>query len=140
MNADQRAVTRLLIERPAQYGQMLGYTKLTDLHNRWIRAMVLGAGDATLQAHRGSYKTTAGAVALTVLMLLRGDLSMMFIRKTDDDVKKVIANISRNLRHPVTQTLYHTLTGAQLKLLSDTATEITASTYTSVNAGVTKTN
>ena len=135
MNADQRAVANLLIQRPAEFGHMLGYTKLTDLHNRWIRGMVLGAGDATLQAHRGSYKTTAGAVGLTILMMLRGDLSMMFIRKTDDDVKKVISNIARNLKHPAAQTAYRTLTGRPLKLLTDTATEITTSAYTSVNAG-----
>ena len=135
MTPDQAAVADLLIERPAEYGHMLGYSLLTDLHNRWIRDMVLGRDDMTLQAHRGSYKTTAGAVALTILMQLRGDMSMMFVRKTDDDVKKVIANVARNLRHPVTQTIYRTLTGRPLKLLTATATEITTSAYTSVNAG-----
>lgn len=135
MNADQRAVARMLIERPAEYGRMLGYTKLTDLHNRWIRGMVLGTRDATLQAHRGSYKTTAGSVGITILMMTRGDLSMMFIRKTDDDVKKVIANVARNLRHPASQTIYRTLTGRPLKLTTATATEITTSAYSSVNAG-----
>lgn len=135
MNAAQRDVTGLLIDRPVEFGRMLGYTKLTDLHNRWIRAMVLGTGDDTLQAHRGSYKTTAGSVALTIMMMARGDLSMMFVRKTDDDVKKVIRGVSRNLKSPAAQTIYTTLTGRPLKLLSDTATEITTSAYTSVNAG-----
>lgn len=134
MTADQQAVARLLIEHPARYGHLLGYDRLTDLHNTWIRDMVMGREDATLQAHRGSYKTTAGSVALTVLMLLRGDLSLMFIRKTDDDVKKVIANVARNLRSPVTRQLYRTLTGRELKLLTDTSTEITTTAYTSVNA------
>ena len=135
MNPDQVAVTRLLIERPVEYGHMLGYTLLTDLHNGWIRDMVMGREDITLQAHRGSYKTTAGAVAVTILMLTRGDLSLFFLRKTDDDVKKVIANVKRNLQHPVTQAICRTLTGKPLKLLTATATEITTSAYTSVNAG-----
>lgn len=135
MNADQEAVYRLLIERPHEYGQMLGYTKLTPLHSRWIRGMLLGRGDATLQAHRGSYKTTAFSVGLTALMVMRGDLSLMFVRKTDDDVKKVVRNVARNLRHPVTQAVYRTLTGRPLELLTDTSTEITTSAYTSVNAG-----
>ena len=135
MNSDQQAVARLLIERPVEYAHMLGYDKLTELHNGWIRDMVLGREDTTIQAHRGSYKTTAGSVAMTILMLTRGDLSLMFLRKTDDDVKKVIANVSRNLQKPVTQTIYKTLTGRPLKLLTDTATEITTSAYTSVNAG-----
>lgn len=135
MTPDQAAVARLLIERPVEYAHMLGYTLLTDLHNQWIRDMVLGVEDTTTQAHRGSYKTTAGAVGLTILTLLRGDLSMMFLRKTDDDVKKVIANVKRNLLHPVTQTVYKTITGKPLTLLTATATEITTSSYTSVNAG-----
>lgn len=135
MTPDQIAVTRLLLDRPVEYAHMLGYTLLTDLHNQWIRDMVMGVEDATNQAHRGSYKTTTGAVALTDLMLLRGDLSLFFIRKTDDDVKKVIANVKRNLQHPVTQAIYRTITGKPLKLLKATATEITTSAYTSVNAG-----
>lgn len=135
MTTDQAAVARLLLERPVEYGHMLGYTLLTDLHNQWIRDMLLGEEDTTTQAHRGSYKTTAGAVGLTILMLLRGDLSMMFLRKTDDDVKKVIANVKRNLQHPVTQAIYRTITGRPLRLLTATATEITTSSYTSVNAG-----
>lgn len=135
MTPDQAAVARLLLERPVEYGHMLGYTLLTDLHNQWIRDMLLGEEDTTTQAHRGSYKTTAGAVGLTILMLLRGDLSMMFLRKTDDDVKKVIANVKRNLQHPVTQAIYRTITGRPLRLLTATATEITTSSYTSVNAG-----
>lgn len=135
MTPDQAAVARLLIERPVEYGHMLGYTLLTDLHNGWIRDMVMGREDITLQAHRGSYKTTAGAVAVTILILTRGDLSLFFLRKTDDDVKKVIANVKRNLQHPVTQAICRTLTGKPLKLLTATATEITTSAYTSVNAG-----
>lgn len=135
MTGDQEAVARLLIQRPVEYGHMLGYTLLTELHNGWIRDMVLGRDDITIQAHRGSYKTTAGAVALTILMLLRGDLSLMFLRKTDDDVKKVIANVSRNLKHPATQAIYRAIAGRPLKLLADSATEITTSAYTSVNAG-----
>lgn len=135
MTPNQHAVARLLLDRPVEYAHMLGYTLLTDLHNQWIRDMVMGSGDSTTQAHRGSYKTTAGAVALTILMLLRGDLSLFFIRKTDDDVKKVIANVKRNLQHPVTQAIYRAITGRPLKLLTATATEITTSAYTSVNAG-----
>ena len=130
MNADQEAVYRLLIEHPHEYGNMLGYTKLTPLHSRWIRGMLLGKGDATLQAHRGSYKTTSGAVALTELMLLRGDLSLMFIRKTDSDVRAVIAQVSKNLKHPVTRRIYRVLTGRELEIITDNAAAITTSTFT----------
>lgn len=132
MTPDQETAYRFLVERPAEYGRMLGYTKLTGLHNDWIRGMVLGRGDATTQAHRGSYKTTAGQVGLTELMLLRGDLGMMFIRKTDDDVKAVIQQVSRNLKQPVTRALYHALTGRELKITVDTATAVSTSAFEGV--------
>ena len=132
MTTSQEAVARMLIERPSEYGHMLGYTRLTALHDGWIRDMVMGAGDETLQAHRGSYKTTAGAVAMTILMIARGDLSLMFVRKTDGDVKAVVKQVSKNLKHPVTRAIYKTLTGKELRLTTDTATELTTSAFTNV--------
>lgn len=133
MRREQETAYRFLVERPAEYGRMLGYKKLTGLHNDWIRGMLLGSGDGTLQAHRGSYKTTCGGVALTALMLLRGDMSLMFIRKTDDDVREVIAQVSRNLKHPVTRALYRALSGGELKLTKDTSAELTTSAYAGVS-------
>lgn len=132
MTADQNLACRFLIERPAEYGKMLGYTKLTDLHNRWIREMILGHGDMTLQAHRGSYKTTAVGVALAIQLMLRGHENCMFIRKTDDDVKEVVRQVARNLENPVSQTLFSTLTGRALTIQAN-ATEITTSAYEGVS-------
>ncbi len=44
---------RLLRDEPVKFGQMLGFTKLTDLHNEWIIDMVRNTKDETLKAHRG---------------------------------------------------------------------------------------
>ena len=132
MTPRQETAYRFLIERPAEYGQMLGYTKLTGLHNRWIRDMLLGQGDRALQGHRGSYKTTALGVALTEQLMLRGHENVMFIRKTDDDVKEVIAQVAKNLRSPVSQQIYRELTGKALDV-SVTATAITTSAYQGVS-------
>jgi hypothetical protein len=128
----QETAYRFLVERPAEYGQMLGYTKLAGLHNRWIRDMLLGHEDRTLQGHRGSYKTTALGVTLSEQLMLRGHENVMFIRKTDDDVKEIIAQVTRNLRHPVSQQLYRELTGRTLEI-SATATSITTSAYRGVS-------
>ena len=105
MNRDQEDVFRFLTEAPAEFGQMLGYTKLTELHNDWIRRMLYGAGDMTLQAHRGSYKTTAVGVALTVQLMLRGHENCLFIRKTDENVREVILQVEKNLRHRASRAL-----------------------------------
>ena len=53
----QQAVD-FLLTNPYKLGHMLGFTKLTELHNGWIIDMVRGREDKTLQAHRSSYKTS----------------------------------------------------------------------------------
>lgn len=130
MTQDQNAALRLLRDYPAEYGRMLGYIDLKDeLHGKWIQEMVTGKGDITLLAHRGSYKTTAVAIALTMLLFLRGDLNCMFIRKTDNDIREVVRQVIRNLRHPVTQALFRAIHGKELSLLKATDSEITTSVY-----------
>ena len=121
-----------LLERPEGFAHRLGYTRLTALHGEWIRKMLLGEGDMTLQAHRGSYKTTAVGVALTIQLMLRGGENCMFIRKTDDDVKEVIKQITRNLKEDVTQDIYREITGGKLEVKA-TATTISTSAYSGVS-------
>ena len=131
MRPDAETAYRFLTEKPAQYGQMLGYTGLRDdLHGEWIRKMILGHGDMTLQAHRGSYKTTCDCIGLAINIILRGDLNSIFLRKTDTDIKEVFTTVDRILRQPVTQELYKALTGQQLTIIHSTNNEITTSSYT----------
>ena len=133
MTPEREAALRFLLEKPAEYGNMLGYSLLTDLHNGWIRRFLTARGDMTLQAHRGSYKTTAVGVALTELLILCPTVNIMFIRKTDTDVKPVLKEVRKNLEHPVTRALYRQLTGKRLALPVKTATEITTSAYRGVS-------
>lgn len=42
-----------LKNKPVEFAKMLGFTKLGSLHNDWIRKMLLGREDYTLQASRG---------------------------------------------------------------------------------------
>ena len=42
-----------LKNKPYKFGHMLGFTKLTALHNEWIKSMVCGKDDETLQGSRG---------------------------------------------------------------------------------------
>ena len=51
------------------------------MHGNWIRAMVRGNGDYTLQAHRGSYKSSCLAVAIGLLMIICPDRNIIFICK-----------------------------------------------------------
>lgn len=60
-----------LLNNPVKFAHMLGFTKLVEsLHDSWIKDMMLGNGDSTLQGHRGSYKTTCLSVALSLIIIL----------------------------------------------------------------------
>lgn len=103
---------------------MLGFTKLTDLHNTWIIDMVYGTEDKTLQAHRGSYKTTCVAVSLALICVLLPSCRTLFMRKTDSDTKEIIAQVKNILEHPVTRYFVRCIYDADLQLVKATASEI----------------
>ena len=60
------------------------------MHGEWIREMINGTEDYTLQAHRGSYKFSCLAVAIALLMILRPNRNIIFLRKTDNDVAEML--------------------------------------------------
>ena len=130
MTKDQELCYNLLTKRPAQLGQMLGYKDLTDeLHGEWLRHMILGKEDETLQAHRGSYKTTCLGIALASIMVLRPNINTIFLRKTDTDVQEVIKQVANILRSDVFAQITETLYGEPVTVVKDTMTEITTSLY-----------
>ena len=119
-----------LIRDPARLGWALGYRDFVPgLHGDWIRRMVWGKRDMTLQSHRGSYKTTCLCEAIALLMMKERDKNIIFLRKTDSDVAEVVTNVDRILRSPVTQEIYRALTGHALEIVKSTSTEITTSAY-----------
>ena len=118
-----------MLQHPLVLGRALGYTDLRPFHEKWILKMVNGEGDHTLQAHRGSYKTTCLGIAISILMIKNRDQNIIFLRKTDTDVTEVIKNVERILNSDVFQQMYMALTGFRLIVLRATANEITTSCY-----------
>lgn len=126
--ANENAIA--LIEHPAEFGRLIGFTKLTDkLHEPWIMDMAFGDKDATIQGHRGSYKTTCLEVALAYIIILLRNKNVIFLRKTDNDVTEVINAVKNILLHPLTQAMYRALTDTELRLTKSTSTQITTSGY-----------
>ena len=123
---ERAAAVDLLTSRPVDFAHAMGFTLLRDdLHGEWIRDILEDNGqDVTKQAHRGSYKTTAVSVAIAELMILEPNLKMAFLRKTDDDVKEVVAQIRKLLENPVTGELVRIIWGVQLKLTKAGAAEL----------------
>lgn len=125
----EKAINRLKF-LPYLFGIALGFTKLTKLHNDWIKDMVWGKGDKTLQAHRGSYKTTCVSIALAILMIIFPNKKIMFMRKTDADVKEIIQQVKKILLNPVTQYFVLAIYGVPLKLTSSNSNEISTNLCT----------
>lgn len=117
-------VIKTIKENPVVIGQQMGFTLLTDLHNRWMVEMFNGTEDRTLQAHRGSYKTTCVAIVLTLLIVCKPNLKIAFFRKTDRDVKDIINQIQKMLKSDVMQYIAEALWGKPLLLLRENAGEV----------------
>jgi hypothetical protein len=113
-----------LKNRPAEFGKMLGFKELGSLHNDWIREMVCCQDDYTLQASRGCYKTTCVSIALALICVLLPSKKVMFMRKTDSDVKEVIKQVYKILSSPHTMYFVQSIYGVNLKLNVRSATEL----------------
>ena len=120
----RKQAIEFLITKPYKFGHLLGFTKLSELHNEWILLMLKGKEDFTLQASRGTYKTTCVSIALALQIILLPNMRTLFIRKTDNDIKEVIKQVSKILQDPHTQHFVNAIYGVQLKLNVKSATEI----------------
>lgn len=122
---DRRSAIAVLKEKPASYGHIMGFTKLCDVHNEWIKRMVFGKGDWTLQAFRGSYKTTTVSIALSMLVFLYPNLRIAFMRKTDADTKEVVAQVKKMLLNERTRLLTEVIWGVPVSLVTENQNELT---------------
>jgi hypothetical protein len=136
VNERQEALEYLL-QYPALIGRKVGFTKLTDdLHNQWLQMIILGDEDMTLQAHRGSYKTTCLSVGLAIMMTVFPDKTIIFMRKTDDDVVEVIRQVATILANDTFRALAEAVHGRPVTLARASSTEITTSVYASPRGAV----
>ena len=81
---------RELLAYPDEIGRRVGFKDLTKMHREWMLNMIRGEGDYTLQAHRGSYKSSCLAVAISLMLVLYAKKNIIFLRKTDNDVSEML--------------------------------------------------
>ena len=93
-----KSYIKKVIQHPEGLGRKVGFEDLTPLHGEWIREIVMGVGDYTLQAHRGSYKSSCLAVAIAIIMILYPHRNIIFLRKTDDDVAEMMRMVGKILK------------------------------------------
>ena len=122
----REAAIAILLNEPVKIGYAVGFNKLTALHNRWIIEMIRGTQDKTLQAHRGSYKTTCVSIALACIFVLLPNKKTLFLRKTDADVKEVIRQVRNILLSPPMQEAARLIHGKDMVLTTQTAAELSS--------------
>lgn len=108
-----------LVTMPVEFGRLMGFDKLTDIHNDWIRDMVKGKEDATLQGHRGSYKTTCLSIALALIIILYPNDKTLFMRKTTSDIAEIVAQVKKILLSQYVQILVNIIYGIDLIITVD---------------------
>lgn len=129
---ERREAVEFLLNRPAEFGHLVGFNKLTDLHNGWIVDMVMGEEDKTLQSHRGSYKTTCVSIALSIILALRPNCKTLFMRKTDGDIKEVVSQVKKIMQSPHMRYLVQCIYGVDLKLVRANASEVSTNLTTDI--------
>jgi hypothetical protein len=84
------------LNEPHKLGHLLGYEKLTPLHGEWIKIFIRYAKFDVLQAHRGSYKTTCGIVAMVLLFLCSPATRLLIVRKNSSLASDVLKTIQKH--------------------------------------------
>ena len=126
----RKDAVRFLVKYPERFGRMVGFTKLKEIHGSWMRKMLTGKGDMTLQGHRGSFKTTCLSIVLAIILIVYPNKRTLFARKTDDDVKEIINQVRKILQMPKVVYLVSVIYGVTLKMTTDNAMEISTNLTT----------
>ena len=103
----------LFYKQPHTFGHYLGYEKLIPMHGEWIKRAYTDKTFKAMQAHRGSYKTTAVIIVGSLWWLLFNNRNSTIgtFRKSDTEAKKICKTIrehceSKELRY-ISKFLYH---------------------------------
>lgn len=131
MNEEAKKYLDLIYEEPEKFGEWLGFGNFLPIHREWLKMMLFNEEDETLLAHRGSYKTTCLTIAIAFHLILFPNKTIIFLRKTDTDVKEVINQVSKILHSSLFQHIVHIIYGKALKLIEDSTFNITTNLMTS---------
>lgn len=122
----------LLKTQPIKLGIECGFRDLTELNNEWLKTFLFAKEDVSLQAHRGSYKTTVVSLAMAILAVTDPLSNILFFRKTDTDVAEVILQVKNLLESDVFQTMAWDIYKEELGFTKETATELDTNLSTGV--------
>ncbi len=120
-----------LLDHPDEIGRQVGFTDMTELHGKWIWEMVYGEEDYTLQAHRGSYKSSCLAVAISLILVLFPNRNIIFLRKAENDVSEMLKMVSKILRSDIMIALVKQFYNKTLSVESEGANHLSTNLWNS---------
>lgn len=115
---------KIIRYNPIAFGVENGFDKLTDIHNEWLKEYLFGSSDYTLQAHRGSYKTTVISIGLALEVVIKPRFNTIFIRRGDADVAEILKQSAALLKTEIFQSLSYSLYNQRIILEKESSSEI----------------
>lgn len=122
---------KLVRYNPKAFGIEAGFKDLGEIHNDWLKSFLFSKDDFTLQAHRGSYKTTCLAIAIALIIVLYPSKNIIMVRKADDDVKEIVMQVKKILNSDMIKSLIWVLYRIELMLTTSSVYEIDTNLKTS---------
>lgn len=132
MIATEGKILNMLKYRPIEVGHWVGFDDLTDLHNEWLRRFLYRKDDQTLQAHRGSYKTTTLSLFFAIHAIIRPNETLLYFRKTDTDVVEISRQVAKILESGCMHEIVNVLYGKDLRLIKSSSNEIQTNLSTTI--------
>ena len=120
-----------LFDHPEELGREVGFSDLTEMHGKWIKKMVFSGKDYTLQAHRGSFKSSCLAVAISIILIYYPDRNIIFLRKTDNDVAEMLGMVSKILHSDTFCALVKEIHGKELTVEAESMNHLSTNLWNS---------
>lgn len=128
----KKQVLDLIWDEPYQIGHWVGFKDLTELHNEWLQSFLFEEDDQTLQAHRGSFKTTSLSLFFAIHTIIRPNETILFFRKTGSDVIEVMRQTTNILKSGCFKRMVNTLYGKELEFTKEANSEISTNLTTTI--------
>ena len=131
---DIEATIKAIKTEPYKIAKAVGFDDVREYpHNEWMKAILLGEGDYTLMAHRGSYKSSVLSVCIALLMVIKPQANIIFLRKADNDVSEMIRMVKKALETDALKAIAMVLYRKPLVLTEASASSITTNLFVSVS-------
>lgn len=121
-----------ITKEPHKLGWLLGKTRLSEIHSRWMRYLFASKGDVSLQAHRNSYKTTTICIGVIWFLIYNPNARVLILRKTDDMATDVVQTIRKLYEGPELAAIYATIGIKQIRTNVWTQSQFSLSTKRTV--------